>query len=94
MVIWACLDNLVPSNGNRSLVGLAESRLDGRSDAILPAAIVVQCDVVCSVLWTAVSWSGFYRNCHVVVRHSGDDDRILDSSSGRRLVVFAIFDLG
>jgi hypothetical protein len=94
LVIWACLDNLVRSNGNRSLVSLAEGRPDSRPDATLPTAIVAQHCVVRSVFSTAISRPSLCRNRHTVVRHPGDIDRILESSPGRGLVALAIFDLG
>jgi hypothetical protein len=94
LAIWACLDNLVPSDGDCSLVGLAEGRLDSRSNATVPTAIVAQCRVVRTVLSAKVTGPGLYRNCYVVVRHPGDIDRILEGSSGRRLVALPIFDLG
>lgn len=92
--IWACLDNFVRSDGNRSLAGLAEGGADSRSNATLPAAIAAQCRVVYTVFSAAISRPSLCRNCHVVVRHPGDINRILESSSGRRLVALAIFDLG
>ena len=94
LAIWACLDDLVPSNGNRSLAGLAEGRLDSSSDATLPAAVVAQCCVVRPLLSAKVTGPGLRRNCHVVVRHPGNIDRILESSSGRRLVAVAILGMG
>jgi hypothetical protein len=94
LAIWACLDNLVPSNGNRSLAGLAEGRLDSRSNATIPTAIVAQCRVVRTVLSAKVTGLGLRRNCHAVVCHPGNINRILESGSGRRLVAFAICDLG
>ena len=92
--IWACLDNLVSSNGNRSLAGLAEGRLHSRSNATVPTAIVAQCRVVRTVLSAKVTGPGLGGNCDVVVRRPGDIHRILEGSSGRRLVALPIFDLG
>lgn len=92
--IWVCLDNLVHSDGDCSLVGLAEGRLDSSSDATLPAAVVAQCCVVRPLLSAKVTRPGLRRNCHVVVCHPGNINRILESGSGRRLVAFAIFNLG
>ena len=94
LAIWACLDNLVHSDGDRSLVGLAEGWFDNSSDATLPAAIVAQCRVVRTVLWTKVSGSCLCRDCHAVVRHPGNIDPILESRSGRGLVTPALFDVG
>ena len=94
LAIWACLDNLVRSDGNRSLARLAEGRLDSRSNAIVPAAIVAQCCVVRPVLSAKVTGPGLWRNCYVVVLHPGDIDRILESRPGRGLVAPSLFDLG
>ena len=94
LAIWACLDSLVLSNGNRSLADLAEGRLDRGSDATVPVAIVAQCCVVRGVFSTAISGPGLRRNRTVVVRHPGDIDRILESRPGRGLAALAIFDLG
>jgi len=94
LAIWACLDNLVPCDGNRSLVGLAEGWTGRCSNAALPAAAAAQCRVVRTVLPAQVTGPGFYRNCRFVVCHPGDNDRILESSSGCRLVALAIFNLG
>lgn len=94
LAIWACLDNFVPCDGNRSLVGLAEGRRDGRPDAILPDAVGAQCGVVRTILSAKVTGPGLYRNCRFVVCHSGDNDWILEGGSGRRLVALAIFNLG
>ena len=94
MVIWACLDNLVHSDGNRSVARLAESWADSSSNATLPAAIVAQRCVVGSVFSSSISRPSLWRNRHAVVRHPGDIDRILESSPGRRLVALAVFDLG
>lgn len=94
LAIWACLDNLVHSDGDCSLVGLAGGRLDSSSDATLPAAVVAQCHVVRPLLSPKVTRPGLRRNCHVVVRHPGNIDRILESGSGRRLVAIAIPDMG
>jgi hypothetical protein len=92
--IWACLDNLVHSDGDCSFVGLAEGRLDSSPDAALPAAVVAQCCVVRPLLSVKVTGPGLRRNCHFVVRHPGNIDRILESSSGRRLVAVAILVIG
>lgn len=94
LAIWACLDNLVRSDGNRSLAGLAETWTDSRSNATLPAAIVAQCWVVRSVFSAAISRSSVCRNRYAVVSDPSDIERILESSSGRRLVALAIFNLG
>ena len=94
LAIWACLDNLVRSDGNRSLAGLAEGWTDSSSDATLPAAIAAQCRVVRTVFSAASSGRSLCRNRHAVVGHPGDIHRILESSSGRRLVALALFDLG
>jgi hypothetical protein len=94
LAIWACLDNLVPSNGNRSLVGLTKGRLNSPPDATVPAAIVAQCRVVRAFFSAKVTGPGLRRNCHVVVRHPGNIDRILESRSGRGLVAPAPFDVG
>jgi hypothetical protein len=94
LAVWSCVDNLVHSHGNRSLAGLEEDRIDSRSNASLPAAIAAQCRVVRGIFSAAISRSSLCRNCHFVVRDPGDIDRILESSSGRRLVALAIFDLG
>jgi len=88
------LDSLVRSNGNRSVAGLAEGRLDSPSNATFPAAIVAQCRVVRSVFSAAISRPSLRRNCYVVVRHPGDIDRILESNSDSRLVALSILDLG
>jgi hypothetical protein len=92
--ICACLDNLVHSDGDCSLVGLAEGWLDSSSDATLPAAVVAQRHVVRPLLSAKVTVPGFRRNCHVVVRHPGNIDRIQESSSGRRLVAVALLGMG
>jgi hypothetical protein len=94
LAIWTCLDNLVHSDGDRSLARLAESWTDSSSNATLPTAIAAQCRVVRSVCPSSISRARLCRNRHAVVRHPGDIDRILESSPGRRLVVLAIFDLG
>jgi hypothetical protein len=94
LVIWPCLDNLVSCDGNRSLVGLAEGWADRCSNAAIPAATVAQCRVVRTILSAKITGLGLYRDCRFVVCHPGDNDRILESSSGRRLVALAIFNLG
>jgi hypothetical protein len=94
LAIWACLDNLVRSDGNRSLAGLAETWTDSRSNATLSAAIVAQCWVVRSVFSAAISRPSVCRNRYAVVSDPSDIERILESSSGRRLVALAIFNLG
>ena len=94
LAIWACLDNLVLSYGGRSLVSLAEGWTDSRSNATLPAAIVAQCRVVRTVLSAKVTRPGLCRDCHAVVCHPRDIDRILESSSGRRLATPALSKLG
>ena len=94
LAIWACLDGLVLSNGNRSLADLAEGRLDSRSNATVPAAIVAQCCMVCGIFSAAISRPSLCRNCCDVVRHPGDSDRILESGPDRWLAALAIFDLG
>jgi len=94
LAIWACLDNLIHSNGDRGLVGLAEGRLDSSPGATFPAAVIAQCCVVRPLLSAKVTGPGLRRNCHVVVRHPGNIDRTLESSSGRRLVAVAILGMG
>jgi hypothetical protein len=94
LAIWACLDNLVHSDGDRGLVGLAEGRLDSSPDATFPAAVIAQCCVVRPLLSAKVTGPGLRRNCHFVVRHPGNIDRILESSSGRRLVAVVILGMG
>jgi hypothetical protein len=94
LAIWACLDNLVHSDGDRGLVGLAEGRPYRCPDATVPAAIVAKCRVVRPLLSAKVTGPGLRRNCYVVVRHAGDIDRILESSSGRRLVAVAVLGMG
>jgi len=94
LAIWTCLDNLVHSDGNRSLADLAGGRLDGGSHATVPVAIVAQCCVVRSVFSAAISRPSLCRNRHAVVCHPGDINRILESSPSRGLVVLAVFDLG
>jgi hypothetical protein len=94
LAVWACLDNLVPGDGDRILVGLAEGWNDRCSNAALPAATIPQCRVVRTVLPAKVTGTGFWRNCRFVVSHPGDNDRILESGSGRRLAALAILSLG
>ena len=94
LVIWACLDNLVHSDGDCSLVGLVEGRLDSSSDATLPAAVVAQCCVVPPLLSAKVTGPSLRRYCDALVRHPGDIDRILESSPGCGMVALAIFNLG
>ena len=94
LAIWACLDNLVRSDGNRSLARLAEGWTDSSSDATLPAAIVAECCVVRSVFSAAIPRPSVCRNRHAVVGHPGDIHRILESSSSRWLAALALFDLG
>jgi len=94
LVIWASLDNLVRSDGNRSLARLAEGWSDLYSDATLPAAIVAKCCVVRGVFSAAIPRPSVCRNRHAVVRYPGDIGRILESSPTRGLVALAIFDLG
>jgi hypothetical protein len=88
------LDNLVRCDGNRSLVGLAEGRRDGCPDATFSDAVGAQCGVVRTILSAKVTGRGLYRNCHFAVCHPGDNDWILESGSGRRLVALAILNLG
>jgi hypothetical protein len=88
------LDDLVLSNGNRSLADLAQGWLDSRANATVPAAIVAQCCLVRDIFSAAISRPSLGRNCYVMVRNSGDSDRILESRPGRGLVALAIFDLG
>ena len=57
-------------------------------------AVGAQCCVVRTILSATVTGPGLCRNCHFVVRHPGDNDRILESSSSCRLVALAIFNLG
>jgi hypothetical protein len=94
LAIWSRLDNLVHSDGDRSLVGLAEGRLERSSDATLPAAVAAQCHVVRPLLSARITGPSLRRNCPAVVRHPGNIDRILESSSGRRLVAVAILGMG
>ena len=94
LAVWACLDNLVRCDGNRSLVGLAYGWADRGSNAALPAATVAQCRVVRTVLPAQVTRPGLYRNCRFVVCHPGNNDWILESGPGRRLVALAVFNMG
>jgi hypothetical protein len=94
LAIWSCLDNLVRSDGNRSLARLADSRTDSRPNATLPASIAAQCRMVRSVFSAEISRARLCRNRHAVVGHPGDVDRILESSPGRGLVALALFDMG
>jgi hypothetical protein len=88
------MDNLVHGDGNRSVARLAESWTDNGSNATIPAAIVAQRCMVGSVFSSAISRPSLCRNCHAVVRHPGDIDRILESGPGCGLVALAVFDLG
>lgn len=94
LAIWACLDNLVRCDGNRSLARLAEGRRDGCPVAIFPDAVGPQCCVVRTVLPAKVTGTGLRRNCRFVVCHPGNNDWILEGGSGRRLVALAVFNLG
>jgi hypothetical protein len=94
LAVWACLDNLVSCDGNCSLVGLAEGWTGCCPNAALPAATIVQCGVVRTILSAKVTGLGLCRNCRFVVCHFGDNDRILESSSSCGLVALAIFNLG
>ena len=58
LVVWSCLDNLVPSNGDGSLARLEAEQLDRRSDAAFPGAIVTQRWVVGTVLPIAFAGMG------------------------------------
>ena len=57
-------------------------------------AIVAQCCMVRTILSAKVTGPGLWRNCRFVVCHPGDNDRILECGSSRRLVALAIFNLG
>jgi len=94
LAVWACLDNLVPGDGDRSLASLAQGRRHGCPDATLLGAVGAQCGLVRTVLPAKVTGTGLWRNCRFVVCHPGDNDRILESSSSCRLVALAIFNLG
>ena len=94
LAIRSRLDNLVYSNGNRSLASLAEGRIDSGSHATVPAAIVAQRCVVRSVFSATIPGPGLCRNRYAMAGHPGDNDRILARSSAGRPAAFAILDLG
>jgi hypothetical protein len=94
LAVWTCLDNLVSSDGIRSLARLATKQLDFCSHATFPAAIGTERHLVRGVLPFPLTWSGFRRDCLVVVRDPLHRNWLRKNCAACRLADDSVFDVG